>query len=214
MALDASPLELKIRQLLGSPEFPDAGGLHILLMLILISYGEDGRDMRPSGTTLAYEASISRRQVTRLLLQLEAWHFIVATQREDRKPVVWEIGKALKGEPQKDHTKALDRKRLVLEERERQKPEPNPEKTIARAIKSFQKHKPVDLVRQDDELQAEVVVLPYEVRRIAQEVIDDVRPSLPKTGEWRVTPEAVETKRHYASFAAKHTREDDVDAAA
>lgn len=207
MTLDASPLEKKIRQLLGSKHYPDGGPLHILVMLILVSYGKGGHEMRPSAATLATEAVLSLRQVRRVLAQLEAWHFLVAVKREDRQPVVWEIGPALDGEPE-EHTRALRAKAEDMARREEKKPAPNPEKTVARAIKTFQKHKPAELVRQDDGLGAEVVVLPYEIGRMAQEVIDDVRPSLPKAGEWRVTPDAVVSKRMYASFAAAHTRED------
>ncbi len=212
MRLDASPRELKIRQLLGGPLFPHGGPYHILVMLILVSY-DCGEEIRPAGLTLANEASLSRRQLSRVLKDLENWQFIKATKREHRKPVVWALGPALDIDPAEDvakgHWKALEAKGRILAEREGEKPAPNPEKTTARAIKSFLKHKPLGLVRQDDELKAEVAVLPYEITRIAQEVLDDERDALPTA--WRVTPDSVETKPVYASFAAVHTRDEEVE---
>jgi hypothetical protein len=207
LGLDATSLELQIRQLLGGPRFPDAGPFHILVLLILTSYGQNGTNMRPNGDTLVYETAMSRRSVGRVLKDLEMWGLLHATKRNGRKPVIWEIGEALKEMPQEDHTRALDAKARVLLERDKdEKTEPNPHKQFARAVKGFQKRCPSNFRARNDEARAEIVVLPDSTLRIADEILHDLRPEWPTETPTLLTQ--IVEKTRYASFAAAHTRED------
>lgn len=212
MAVNATPLERKIRQLLGGPQYPKGGPLHIVVMLVLVSYGQDGQDMRPSGATLATETSLSRRQITRVLNDLEAWHFIKAVEREDRRPVVWAIGDALTGE-NRDHVAALREKAKFIAEHEVPKPKPDPNKTEARTVKAVIKHlSGTPLMRRDDNLRSAVLVISDATVDAADKVLDGELPAIPTPS---IGPDAVEAKPQYAyaSFAAKHTREDEAEAA-
>lgn len=203
MPLDASPLELKIRELLGSKTYERGGPLHILVMLILVSYGSE---MRPSGTTLAAEASLSRRQVSRVLRDLENWQFIVAVRREGRKPVVWEIGPALDGEPAKNHSEAIREKAKLLAAKDGEKPKPNPEKTKARTVRAVVKHlADTPFMAYDAAQRTTVVSLPDETVHESEQVLDDELPALQAP---RVKAETF-LSPGYASFAAAHTRDEE-----
>jgi hypothetical protein len=174
--------------------------------------------MRPAIRTLELQTGWSRTAVKKALRDLENWELIRATSRAPacqqngrwtRQIVSYEIGDLLRHPPANNLRRALRAKEAIADARAK-KEESNPEKTVARVIRSFKKHCPLELRAQSDELRSEVFTVPNETEEILRGVLNGDR-RLPRTGEWRVTPNALLVRPQYASFAATDTRDLDPD---
>lgn len=166
--------------------------------------------MEPSIGLLSIMIELSRRTIFRRLKELQNWNLLSGTrtwaEAGHRNPTRWQFGDALlKASTNAGRRAALEPKRQFLEERTQNKPEPNPEKTKARAIRMANTHlSGTPFSQYVDDLGTTVLTLPNRSISEAGMVLDDEIAEVPDP---LVRPADV-IKPRYASFAAKHTRED------
>lgn len=182
--------EVKARQLLGGPRFPDAGPLHLLLLLIMLAYvGDDGR-ICVKDRRLVDETSLSLRQVSRLKAELKDWGVIREVAVKGTTPV-FELGEAFALDPISDHSIAMDAKARTQAAKPK-KAKTDSEVSLARALDRANKRWPDDLrVKERDE---DLLRYPHETAKEVREVLDGDRKVLTK---W---------PKRFVSFASKDTR--------